>query len=468
MKIFSNLLFFINFCLIIFFSLEYKTKIKFIPTGCSEKITVNIDDHQKEIDLSKSKKWKIKKEMINNISFLSLPSASECSLKIKLYGKSKAEFNGFISKQINFPSKLYINFEKFLIFMASFCFFVLYLKNPSSTKTTPPPSTYPSRYKRFYNLDFLRLIFMGQIVYTHLSLPLNFNFSIVGYTEYFFILSGFFMILTFKPEKSIFDFTCNKIIRWWPLMIWGILIRLCIKGEFDGYTVISELLFLPLTGIAGVGINQPDWFLAVLFWSSVFYFLLLKSLNKNKFELVLFCITASCALIFARGTYGIYNMQIIRGVLGVGLGCFVAKSYISVSERLIQNQNKINPLLATILELFSLLNAFICKDWLFVIFSNTLLIFLFALQKGYISSFFNTKYAAYLGKYVLAIFLTHGFIVNEVLPLLITYYPQILSYKPVIIILTYALVLLFGIISHNIFERKPNVLKQILLKNNQR
>ena len=466
MKIFSKTLLFLCILSVVFiFSIEYKTSIVLSPTNCSGKTTINIDGTTQEIDLSKRKTLKIKKKSINDISFSQIPT-DICQLNIKMKGKHKKQLNGFNFKNLNFKSKIHFNFNKILTLSLTLLFFTIYFNSPDPKQISAVVSTNAS--ERFYNLDFLRLIFMGQIIYTHLSLPLKFNFSIVGYTEYFFILSGFFMFLTFKPEKSAFDFTCNKIIRWWPLMIWGILIRLCIRGEFAGSVVLSELLFLPLTGISDVGINQPDWFLAVLFWSSLFYFLLLKAFDQNKFDLLLFLIIASCALIFVRGTYDLYNMQMIRGVLGVGLGCFIAKIYTSVNERLIQNQNKINLFFVTILELFVLLNAFFCKNWLFVIFSNAFLIFLFALRKGYISSFFNTKYAACLGKYVLAIFLTHGFIVNEFLPLLVKDYPQILSHKPVTIVLTYVLVLLFGIISHNIFEEKPNVLKRVLLKNNQR
>lgn len=460
MKTFSNILFFLILPVVFIFSLEYKAKIEFIPTNCSGKATVDIDGRQKEIDFSKSKKWKIKKKKISDISFHPLPSSSDCELKIKLNGKNKIELNGFNFKDLSFSSKLNLNFEKLLIYILTLCFFTLYVKQPLS----PSPSSSQSTPKRFYNLDFLRLVFMGQIVYTHLSLPLKFSFSIVGYTEYFFILSGFLMFLTFNPEKSVFNFICDKIARWWPLMIWGILIRLCVKGDFEGLTFISELLFLPLTGIANVGINQPDWFLAVLFWTSVFYLLLFKAFDKNKLNLALFFMTASCALIFARGIYGIYNMQIIRGILGTGLGCFAAKLYICVNDRLRQNQKKINPFVLTILEIFVLSNVFLCKNWLFVIFSNTFLIFLFALQKGYISHFFNTEYFARPGKYVLAVFLTHGFVVNECLPLVLNAFPQIESYKATVIIISYLLVSLFGIISYNIFGKKPEVLEQIILK----
>lgn len=261
MKTFSNILFCLILPVVFIFSLEYKTKIEFIPTNCSGKATVDIDGRQKEIDFSKSKKWKIKKKKISDISFYPLPSSPDCELKIKLNGKNKIELNGFNFKDLSFSSKLNLNFEKLLIYILTLCFFTLYVKQP----LLPSPSSSQSTPKRFYNLDFLRLVFMAQIVYTHLSLPLKFSFSIVGYTEYFFILSGFLMFLTFNPEKSVFNFICDKIARWWPLMIWGILIRLCVKGDFEGLTFISELLFLPLTGIANVGINQPDWFLAVLF-----------------------------------------------------------------------------------------------------------------------------------------------------------------------------------------------------------
>ena len=447
-----------------FFSFEYKTKIEFIPSECSGKATVNIDGDTKEIDLSQNQKWKIKRRdnIVNNISFhdFSVPS-STCRMKIKLYGKKQVELKGFKFKDINFSSELYFNFKRFVIFLATLSFFVFYLKNP--LKSSHPHAAQRTQ-KRFYNLDFLRIIFMGQIVYTHLSLPLKFDFSIVGYTEYFFILSGFFIFLTFKPEKSVFGFICEKITRWWPLMIWGILIRLCVTNDLNVEIFISELLFLPLTGVAAVGINQPDWFLAALFWSSLFYLLLLKALDKNKFALALFFITTSSALVFAQGFYGIYNMQVIRGILGVGLGCCVAGLYLCIKDWLLQNKAKINPVLPTLLECFMIANIFFCKNWLLAIFSNAFLIFLFSLQKGYVSNFFNTKFFAYPGKYVLAVFLTHGFIVNELLPIFLKIYPQIAVYKITVMLVTYLAVVLFGIFSYNILGRKPDALKRLIFK----
>lgn len=102
MKTFSNILFFLILPVVFIFSLEYKTKIEFIPTNCSGKATVDIDGRQKEIDLSKSKTWKIKKKKISDISFHPLPSSSDCELKIKLNGKNKIELNGFNFKNLSF------------------------------------------------------------------------------------------------------------------------------------------------------------------------------------------------------------------------------------------------------------------------------------------------------------------------------------------------------------------------------
>lgn len=84
---------------------------------------------------------------------------------------------------------------------------------------------------RFYNVDFLRFIFSLIIVVYHLFnkgsflLTINpdnelyvFLHNTIGYSgqtcvDLFFVIAGFFFMLTFKPSLTVIEFLKKKFIR---------------------------------------------------------------------------------------------------------------------------------------------------------------------------------------------------------------------------------------------------------------
>ncbi len=141
-----------------------------------------------------------------------------------------------------------------------------------------------------YSIDFLRFIFCIMIVYLHLTdmcLPMltkifNNSTYMGGFAlcvEAFFIMAGYFLFLS---NKDIKKFILARILRLWPLLFFSVILTGIMRlfhltnlslGKWDLY----NLFFLQGTGIyQGCATNGCAWFVGVLFWVSIFYFVIKK------------------------------------------------------------------------------------------------------------------------------------------------------------------------------------------------
>ena len=68
------------------------------------------------------------------------------------------------------------------------------------------------------NVEFLRLIFTFGVVVCHFAEKLEITTEGWLSVDFFFILSGFFLAVTFRPDRSTENFIKSKIIHFTPLL----------------------------------------------------------------------------------------------------------------------------------------------------------------------------------------------------------------------------------------------------------
>ena len=73
--------------------------------------------------------------------------------------------------------------------------------------------------ERMANIEFLRVVFTIAVLCCHFFNGMGI-WNSGGYGVcFFFILSGFFLAMTFSPEKSVCDVLKNMIIKFTPLIV---------------------------------------------------------------------------------------------------------------------------------------------------------------------------------------------------------------------------------------------------------
>ena len=208
-------------------------------------------------------------------------------INVQLTGKKKSSFNANFDELsvLSFKASVHFDFKIFILtaFLYATAIYTLLKKEPLFDAHVP----------QMMNMEFLRLIFTFGIVSYHLAERLNiFNEGWLG-VEFFFILSGFFLTITFNPDRTTGDFAKSKIIHFVPLLL------LCaFLGKAKIIPVLSNVLFLQSTGLSDDVVPPQSWFLAVLFWVSLFYFYMMKicpvKANRLIFALLTFFSYSAC------------------------------------------------------------------------------------------------------------------------------------------------------------------------------
>ena len=109
--------------------------------------------------------------------------------------------------------------------------------------------------------------------------------------QFFFLLSGYLLAVTYRPERKIFDLAVNRYIRFVPLVVFGGLLA---GGEWRSFQGLWMLQNMGL-GIGDVP-NAPAWYIAVLFWCTLFFVGLMKVFDKKQL-LPILAVTAFAAII---------------------------------------------------------------------------------------------------------------------------------------------------------------------------
>ena len=305
----------------------------------------------------------------------------------------------------------------------------------------------PTAKERFLNVDFLRFIFAVIIFVFHYCRPYRLagigggfkeliNITGSGYTavQYFFIIAGFFLVYTFNRNLSVIDFIKKKIIRLWPLMAFSFVFFIFadVLGyvrHFDLYGNILSLLFL---GYSGVTLTSCDfawsWFVSVLFFVSIFYFYIFKYFKKTSYNFwisIIVLLGYTFVIHVSKGgvglsfnnkdTINIYNMGLVLGISGMGLGYLIHEFYQYVKSQPFVSSIK-SVITYTIIEAYLLVFVIYETGFHKIKFNNKIILIVaftglfltFLLKRGFISRILDNKFSAILGRYAFSLYMTHA------------------------------------------------------------
>lgn len=315
---------------------------------------------------------------------------------------------------------------------------------------------------KMMNLEFLRIVFTFAVVWFHFIG--RFKIWRAGWlgVEFFFILSGFLLVLTFKPEKTAVSFIKNKWIRFMPLTLFGGLLCLLFEQNINGTRLLSDVFFYARSGIYngnnGNGYNSPAWYLSVLVIVTFFYFYVMKNLKKEISNLIIAVIAFFAAVYVANygdDFKGVINGSLMRGASCIGLGYFLAEIYKLLKDKAVVHQKAYN-LLEFGVFVFATLNIFI-KPWyagrVVACLAFAGLILIFALRKGAVSNFFEKQAFAKIAKYCLSVYLTHIVCVRVLNLLFAKHGDWILSHSAVSIACVLLSVVALGVFAHHVIEK---------------
>lgn len=314
---------------------------------------------------------------------------------------------------------------------------------------------------KMMNLEFLRIVFTLSVVCCHFIGNLKIWNSAWISVEFFFILSGFLLIDTFNPERTVQNFLKSKIVHFLPLLFFASVVESLFRHDIT--RMISDYFFLPTIKF-GDFIGSA-WYIKILFWVLLLYFYLIKSFKRQIVNLTIGIITFfSYVAIVSRGTgreawfyYDPVNnfifVNILRALGGIGLGYFL-KQLIDISEI---KPGRLYDFFEFFIFVYAIFSMYVKKIEPENSFNHViaffLLIFCFIQKKGIISQFFEKRIFAVLAKYCLSIYLMHGCIVFYLFPYFFQKYPNILmEYKGFTVFITLFLVCLSGVIVHHAVE----------------
>lgn len=349
------------------------------------------------------------------------------------------------------------------------------------------------QHTKIKNFEFLRIIFMIQIVYCHFCGHVGLYNAAHLVVEAFFIISGFLFAMTFTSGKCTFVFIKSKIFRFVPLISFCALISVVfdkiLGGHFNLNMLLSDIFLYSGTGLGGVqgwGYNPPAWYISVLFWVLLFYFYLLKNLKKEQANIVISVMTFIGMLLYVNNVDGLIkeagiHYRFVYGFGEVGIGYFVYCIY----EHLLQStpistKNERKQFLIKVIynffEVVIFVFAICCvlfKRWLpgdgkmSSTIAYALLILFFALRKGMLSRWLEKDCFSLAARYVLAVFLTHWIITQYVFVVILKKYRAICM-DHIFICFLFVVIssILLGVFSHNFIEKpaltwlKNNFLKK--------
>ena len=300
--------------------------------------------------------------------------------------------------------------------------------------------------------------------------------------EFFFIISGFFLIYGFNKNLSTFDFIKKKIIRLSPLMLFFNIIYLILSLftksiKYDTYNNILSLLFLGNIGVTkAYGNLGIVWYVSVLFWVSFLYFYLLKYFERKNINLFS-AISIWFSYVFmiqARGgnishhikTYNnIFVVGLLRGLGGMGIGYFIGLIYKENKDK-IENMkfNKITTFFITLLEVFLfswsvyylIIHKMSYKNNIIFILFFIILFILFLIKKGLFTKLLDNNLSVILGRYSYSIYITHSFILNMLRTFFWKKYINIIIIHPLLnVVITMLLIFILSILVYH-FVEKPS------------
>ena len=305
-----------------------------------------------------------------------------------------------------------------------------------------------STISRFTVLDSFRGIFALCVVVFHTHYfnsitETSFFRGSDSFVDFFFVLSGFVIThsYAYKKDISFKKFTLSRFFRLFPLhiatLIFYILLELCklvaykygiafnkppFSAENDPSQIIPNLLLLQswTTYTNALSFNYPAWSISIEFYIYLIFFitLLVKGLYRN---ILWFFIASIATLLFSNSyltTADILSITVLRGLSGFFAGALTYLLYKNT-----HNIIKLGTIGSSLFEISLFISI------LFVISSNfdnkgivllflfSASIFIFAFEKGLLSSLFSQQLFNGIGKLSYSIYMTHAPILFMILGL---------------------------------------------------
>ena len=188
-----------------------------------------------------------------------------------------------------------------------------------------------------YAIEFYRILATIVICMHHFyGFPLQYS-NLAVCVEFFFILSGYFLMVSFDRERNhgAVAYGKKRFLRLYPefllaylaLLAWIVVIQ---RTRPDPVVVIPELLFLKSAGVFNEGYNYPDWYVCILFWGELIIYNCL-TYNRRLFTRVVapLLVLFGYAWLFGSdkgiGTLEIWDSfyPLLRALCGLSLGVLV-------------------------------------------------------------------------------------------------------------------------------------------------
>ncbi|MCQ2593828.1 MAG: acyltransferase [Treponemataceae bacterium] len=322
--------------------------------------------------------------------------------------------------------------------------------------------------KYFYRIDILRLIFCLCVVVLHFETfyPIFPGKGIKGFgraVDFFFILSGFLLMYSFKARRyqSGFEYFGSKVKRLFPLnllMLFLFSAFTVFPGVFAHFSAAELLksiynffinfiatlpdvfflqLFIPVVEnfIPSRIENIPIWYVSAMVVASFVWYslLLLASKDEKKsnygwvllFPVFIFCylVNETKQLALSQGPVKLLYLPggFLRGFADMAIGIFLANYKIEIKSKFAETVFKI----ALPLLVFAFMNYAMntVMDFVFIVFTSVLLLFEFSYTPK--ESKFLTNIGHFCGKASVILYFTHAFVIIFVYTPLFQKYPQI-------------------------------------------
>ena len=305
------------------------------------------------------------------------------------------------------------------------------------------------------NIEFLRILFTADVVLAHFVAWLGLPFAAGFPVEFFFVLSGYFLALKFDPAKTVPQIAKTRFIAWTPLIVFGCL--LC-NGNFKSFRAV---FYLQTTGLAFDNVaNAPSWYLAILFWVSIFYFCVFRAFKAETAKLITGTLSFVACVVCAQTGVGIWDRVgvffprgLITGTACVGVGIMLAQVCVRREDAA---PSKALGFVELLLLCYVVAAAFVkgaaVTEWFVWVLLYTVLIALFVQKRGFVSRFFEKPVFAAASKYCLAVYLTHWVISNNFQLIVSCDMAWVYSHKAVVALLTLTASVLLGIIGRHAVE----------------
>ena len=338
------------------------------------------------------------------------------------------------------------------------------------------------------NVEFLRLVFIMIVVWSHLrfgvfdidKLDVYKEFIVnAGWAwivcDYFFIISGFFLFYKTDFTKNFLKFAAKKLARFMPV-IYFILLLLWFSSLFTPikYAVWDNLfimLNIQCVGLTfhGGGIGST-WFVSSLFWALCFYFYLYKIIDKKYFNLITACLIFFCYGIHLHANLehyknfaNLFNIGLCRAFAGIGIGYFIAEFYKDNIERIkVKILKSWQKICITIVEcyLFLFLIRYLVLDrmhyenFLIMIPPFIGLFILFLIKKGYFSLLMDNNISVYFGKFTYSILISHQLVKDLWVYFVCQKHTNwVLMHPNLNLIMLLLLIILFSVLTYYIVEK---------------